>query len=134
MNIKLLIGILVIGAVLIGGCVKTPKKTAPPQPLHTEEEAVEIAKGFLANSPTYRWDGEDMRVIDVLTLRCPYCWEVVIEFQCRHGGYGDRTGKIVIQVITPHVARIVVEKGEVTSAILDNKWDEINQRTLYIGC
>lgn len=119
-KIALLIGIIV------SGCLQ-------PQQLqtYTKEKAVETAKEFLANASTYKWDGEGMVVADVLTLRCPYCWSVVIEFQSRHGGYGDRTGKIVTQVITPHTARIVVREGKVISAVLDEKWDEMKQEMLY---
>ncbi|MFH1774098.1 MAG: hypothetical protein ABH874_03965, partial [Methanobacteriota archaeon] len=109
-----IIYILIVG-VLAVGCIQLPEISR----LYTKEKAVETAKEFLANAPTYKWDGENMVVADVLTLRCPYCWSVVIEFQSRHGGYGDRTGKIVTQVITPHTARIVVREGKVISAVLD---------------
>ncbi len=115
--------ILILG-ILIAGCLQSTSQT------YTKEEAVETAKEFLASSPTYKWDGENMKVVEVLTLRCPYCWSVVIEFQSRHGGYGDRTGKIVTQVITPHTARVVVKEGRVISAVLDDKWDEMKQEML----
>lgn len=115
--------VLLIG-ILASGCLQ------PPQ-TYTKEEAVETAKEFLGNAPTYKWDGENMKVIEVLTLRCPYCWSVVIEFQSRHGGYGDRTGKVVTQVITPHTARIVVREGKVISAVLDEMWDEIKQEMIF---
>lgn len=118
--------ILILG-ILIVGCLQSTSQT------YTKEEAVATAKEFLANSPTYKWDGENMKVIEVQTLRYPYYWSVTIEFQSRHGGYGDRTGKIVTQVITPHTARIVVKEGKVISAILDEKWDEMRQETLAPG-
>ncbi len=114
--------VLLIG-ILASECLQLPQT-------YTKEKAVETAKEFLANAPTYKWDGENMVVIEVLTAQCPYCWSVVIEFQSRHGGYGDRTGKLVTQVITPHTARIAVKEGRVISAILDEKWDEMRQEML----
>jgi hypothetical protein len=43
-----------------------------------------------------------------------------------HGGYGDRTDQIVTEAITPHVIVVIVE-GQVISAIMDDRWDELNQ-------
>lgn len=93
----------------------------------TVGESRTVAENFIKNSPTYRFDGFDLRHVETITLRCPFCWEFVFEFQSRHAGYGDRTGKILLQVITEHKARIVVDHGKVVSAILDEKWDELNQ-------
>ena len=44
------------------------------------------------------------------------------QFQSRHAGYGDRTGQVPAQVTTNHEARIIVDHGEVTHAVLDNTW------------
>jgi len=52
---------------------------------------------------------------------------VPIDFDSLHGGYGNRTEQIVTQVITPHTIRVTVVNGMVTSAIIDGKWDELNQ-------
>ncbi len=93
----------------------------------TFEESRAVAENFIKNSPTYKFDGFDLRYIETITLRCPFCWEFVFEFQSRHAGYGDRTGKILLQVITEHKARVVVDHGKVVSAILDEKWNELNQ-------
>jgi len=49
------------------------------------------------------------------------------KFDSRHGGYGDRTGQIVTQAITPHIMEIVVSEGKVISAVIDGRWDEITQ-------
>ena len=52
------------------------------------------------------------------------------EFECSNGGYGDRSGQYVTEVITPHTARIIVVKGKVISAIMDEKWDTMKQTML----
>jgi len=67
-----------------------------------------------------------MKVINVTTLRSPWTWEVQLSFSCAHSGYGNRAGQILLQVITPHVMRIVVQEGKVTSAVID----ELNQKFL----
>jgi len=97
---------------------------------YTEEKAVEKALGFLMKSPTFSFDGipESVEVVGVETLRMPWTWEVSISFQCRQAGYGDRTGQVLAQVITPHEIRIVVSAGEVRSAVIDGVWDELDQR------
>ena len=92
----------------------------------------EIAKDYLLNSPTFRFDGieDSLKLVVTNTLKCPCCWEFVFEFQCRHSGYGNRTGQILAQVITPHTARIIIEQGRVTSAVMDEKWDMLEQKMI----
>ena len=92
----------------------------------------EIAGDYLLNSFTFRFDGieDSLKLVDTNTLDCPYCWEFVFEFQCQHAGYGNRTGQMLAQVITPHTARIVVEQGRVTSAIMDGEWDMLAQKMI----
>jgi len=63
-------------------------------------------------------------------LKCPYCWEFAYQFDCRQPGYGNRTGLIVAQVITPHTARVVVQEGKVTLAVMDGIWDMMGQKAI----
>lgn len=95
----------------------------------SEQESLNIAQQFLKNSPTYKFDGidETLKHKETLTLRCPYCWQFIFSFDSRQAGYGDRTGQMLAQVITPHTARITVEQGEVPYAVLDNEWDMLQQ-------
>ena len=95
----------------------------------SKEESQRIAEEFVRNSPTFIYDGiEDTLILtDTLTARCPYCWLFIFEFDSRHAGYGDRTGQMLAQVITPHRAHIAVEQLEITSAVMDDKWDMIEQ-------
>ncbi|MGQ9679869.1 MAG: hypothetical protein ACUVV4_03775 [Candidatus Bathyarchaeia archaeon] len=97
---------------------------------YSREGSVIDAIIFLKKSPTFKFDGipDSIKVIGVETLKMPWTWEVKISFDCRNAGYGDRTGKIVLPVITPHEISIVVSKGRVIRAIIDGRWDEIQQR------
>jgi hypothetical protein len=57
-------------------------------------------------------------------------WVFTFSFNSAHSGYGDRSGQILAQAITPHETVVMVEFGKVTSAIMDGVWDMINQRYL----
>ncbi|MEM1558570.1 MAG: hypothetical protein QXT14_06910 [Candidatus Bathyarchaeia archaeon] len=92
-----------------------------------EEKALEAVR----NSPTFKWDGieDTLKVVESFKLD-ENTWIVVISFTCRHSGYGDRTGKIVLQVLTEHRAEVKVVNGCVVELILDKVWDELNQKPL----
>jgi len=101
--------------------------------MYTEDTAVEMAIHFLRNSPTFKFDGisESVQVTGVYRARTvPPTWAVNIEFKCLHSGYGDRTGMALAQVITPHQMAVTVQEGKVIDAVIDNRWDEIEQRDL----
>jgi len=103
----------------------------------SEGELRQIAEDFMRNGPTFRFDGmEPLELAD--TTQIQYFaypndggWVFTFRFQSRQAGYGDRTGQMLAQVITPHEARAtVLGKGTVTEAVLDGVWDELNQRML----
>ncbi|MFQ6073444.1 MAG: hypothetical protein ACE5KT_12205 [Methanosarcinales archaeon] len=98
----------------------------------SKEKSQEIASDYLRNSPTFKFDGmeDTLKLVETNTMRCPYCWGFVFEFQSRHAGYGNRSGQILAQVITFHTTRIVVREGEVVSAIMDDKWDIMRQKMI----
>ena len=98
----------------------------------SKEESEEIARNYLLNSPTFKFDGmkDSLELAATYEATCPYCWEFVYQFQCRHAGYGDRTGQMLAEVITPHTAEIIVELGEVISAITDEQWDMMGQKMI----
>lgn len=99
---------------------------------YSKEGSIINAINFLKQSPTFKFDGllDSIRVKRVETLKIPWTWEVTISFDCRNSGYGDRTGKIVLPVITSHEISIVVSRGRIIKAIIDDRWDEIEQRFL----
>lgn len=96
------------------------------------EESQEIARDYLIDSPTFKFDGmeEGVKLIDVKDLDEANGWAFDYEFECINAGYGDRSEQSVAGVITPHAARIAVAGGEVTSAIIDQKWDMMEQKTI----
>ncbi|MBN2251705.1 MAG: hypothetical protein JW724_06500 [Candidatus Altiarchaeota archaeon] len=96
----------------------------------TEEESKKIADGYVKNAPTYNFDGFDPAYVETTTLRCPFCWQFTYEFTSRHAGYGDRTDQVLAEVLTDHRITVTVIKGTVTGAIIDDKWDELEQKPL----
>ncbi|MFC1953913.1 hypothetical protein ACFLWR_07315 [Chloroflexota bacterium] len=98
----------------------------------TEEASKEVAKDFVINSPTFVFDGIEgsFQLTETLTLRCPYCWQFIFEFDSAQAGYGDRTGQMLAQVITHHIAVITVDNLEVTRAVMDEQWDMLQQKMI----
>ncbi len=97
----------------------------------SNEEAEQIAEQWITNAPTFKFDGDGLKLMNHAVLESyPEQHVMTYEFVSRHGGYGDRTGKIVTQVITPHTITIKVVSGNVVSAVIDGKWNEIDQKML----
>ncbi len=108
----------------------------------SQEESEEIARNYLLNSPTFKFDGiEDrLELVAINQALCPYCWQFVFEFECAYAGYGDRTeeipaeritaGQAILKVITSHTASITVDRGEVISALMDDQWDMMEQKMI----
>jgi len=98
----------------------------------SEEESQKLAEKFLRNSPTFTYDGieDTLTLVDTLRARCPYCWTFIFEFDSRHSGYGDRTGQARAEVITHHRAVIAVELLEITSAVMDDRWDMLRREMI----
>ncbi|HEY4698950.1 MAG TPA: carboxypeptidase-like regulatory domain-containing protein [Nitrososphaerales archaeon] len=97
------------------------------------EKAVKISKGFIVQAPTFKYYGmvETLNVVDARGLMSyPVQYVTTITFDSRNAGYGDRSGRAVATVITPHTAIIKVVNNTVISAILDNAWDELKQKPL----
>ncbi len=94
----------------------------------SQEGGQKVALEFVKQEATYRFDGipETLKVTGTTSIGNG--WKFTIEFDSRHGGYGNRTGQALDLVITHHRAEITVQAGKVTQAIMDERWDMINQR------
>lgn len=94
------------------------------------EESQKIALDFASSTSTYKFDGSGLELKSSEALNCPYCWEFNFSFESKSAGYGDRTGEVTAQVITPHTLKIAVQEGEVTMAVVDGTYDELGQKFL----
>ena len=95
-----------------------------------QEKAELLAVKFVEATPTYKFDGSNAKVNETLAMRCQGCYDVRVNFECSHAGYGNRAGQMVAQVITPHTTQVLIESGEVKSAFTDNIWDVFKQERL----
>jgi hypothetical protein len=102
-----------------------------PSP-HTPEEATTMALEWLYLCPTFKFDGvlETVKILNVDTLRMPNAYAVYIEFISQYPGYGDRTGRAMLGHSQQHTIKITVVEGKVMGAVIDEIWDEMNQRSL----
>ncbi len=98
----------------------------------TQDKSLQIAEEFVKNSPTFQFDGMEDSLVLVETLYpdIEYAWQFIFAFDSRHSGYGDRSGENLLQVITPHEVSVVVEKGVVISARMDDQWDMLEQELI----
>jgi len=96
----------------------------------TQEESQQFAEEFVRNDETFAFDGiaETLTLTDTTALSSPYSWQFTFEFDSSQAGYGDRTGQVLAQVITHHSAVIIVQQGEVTSAVMDDIWDMLEEQ------
>ncbi|MCD1295054.1 hypothetical protein CUJ83_08595 [Methanocella sp. CWC-04] len=112
----------------------TPKPSGNPWdsiPVYTISGAEDIAKKFVTDDETFKFDG----MIDTLNVNgvqatVPCGYDVIVEFNCSYGGYGDRTGNTVTDAITPHKAVISILRNNVTAAVLDETYDMVTEKYL----
>lgn len=130
--LTLVLGLIMLASVLAASACDSSDAGGKGGTGITQEESQLIARDFVIKEPTFAFDGmvDTLELVETITLRCPYCWEFVYEFDCAAAGYGNRTDLIVAQVITPHSARVTVQGGVVTSAAMDGKWDMIGQKSI----
>jgi len=136
--------IAVIAAAMLVLCI-FPTSIYAMQNERVNIEAFDTAKGttpeaiaidFLKNSPTFNFDGieNSIRVIDSYVLKSnPEVYVFEIGFTCTSSGYGDRSDMMTAQVLTDHTIVVKVCEGAVTSAIIDNTWDELLQSDLELA-
>lgn len=92
------------------------------------EKAENISKIWVETAPTYSFDGLDLKMEKHEVLETiPEQHLLTYTFTSTHGGYGNRTDQIVTQVLTPHIIEVTVSEKNVTSAVIDRKWDELSQ-------
>jgi hypothetical protein len=130
------LGLIAIASVFVASACSSSEASQNTGSLGISQEgSQEIARQYVISAPTFALDGmmETLALANTTTLRCSYCWEFVYQFDCRQAGYGNRTGLHLAQVITPHTARVVVQEGAVTSAVMDGKWDMMKQKLIETG-
>ncbi len=133
---KIAIIAAIIGIIAIGVTVAyfVPAKTTLTSiPITPEEkkknDALGVAQRYVVTTPTFAFDG-DINTLDTEFVGAlesdPQQYMIKMAFDSAHGGYGNREGQMLTQVITHHKMDIVVSEGKVIYAVSDETWDEIN--------
>jgi hypothetical protein len=115
----------------IYGCAYTTDRCT--EKYLTEDDSQKISHDYVVNASTYRFDGSDLNHTRSDTLKCPYCWLFTYQFKSGYPGYGDRSGQYLTRAETGHTIEVFVEKGTVSGAVIDGKWDELRQKTAQGG-
>jgi hypothetical protein len=135
-KIAIIAAIIIVVAAGVTSAYFIPSQTVLTSTPMTQEEkekneALSIAQKFILTSPTFAFDGDanslDTEQIDILES-FPIQYRIKIAFDSAHGGFGNREGQMLTQVITPHKMDIIVSEGAVISAVTDETWDELNHQ------
>ena len=136
LKFAIIAAIIVVITVGVAGAYFVPVQTTLTTIPITQEDqerndALGVAQGFILTSPTFAFDG-DINTLDTEYVGSaesfPPQYMIKIAFNSAHGGFGNREGQMLTQVITPHKMDIIVSEGIVISAVTDETWDEMNHQ------
>ena len=128
-----IIGIIAVG--VIGAYFVSAQTTITMMPITQEDQekndALGVAQRFIVTSPTFAFDG-DANTLDTVYVGSaesfPPQHMIKMTFDSAHGGFGNREGQMLTQVITHHKIDIIVSEETVISAVTDDVWDELNHQ------
>ena len=99
--------------------------------IYTREKSESIARDWmLKKCPTYVFDGKNLALdenINISSKSCPACYKFTYIFESSHREYGERSGKNLPEALIPHKTVVTVKSGQITQALTDSKYDEINK-------
>jgi len=99
----------------------------PNDPVNMQSDKLAMAKQFVMDDATFQFDGMADTVTGSLDESTG---TATVEFTSRTAGYGDRSGMMVAEVLTPHKAVIRIADSQVVSAVMDDKWDMLTQKEI----
>jgi len=111
----------------------TQNNPAPEEQGDDYTNLEQIAISFLKNGPTFAFDGisESINIVKKYTMESyPEQHVIIISFNTTHAGWGNREGTFIAPMITPHIIKITIVEDIVVEAIIDDKWDELNQEQI----
>jgi hypothetical protein len=93
-----------------------------------ENQVKALAESWIREVPTYKYDGSGLALVDYVQQESfPVRHVLTYNFTSSHAGYGNRSGKETAPVIAEHTIKIAIIDGNVESAVIDGKWDEMGQ-------
>jgi len=123
-NILLIVGFIVIIVLIVVIIILSQQKIV----ICDQSQAQTSAENWVKNSsPTYKFDGSGLKLQSAKTLECINCYQFIFEFKSEQAGYGDRSGQVLAQVITPHIMVVNTQNCTIVKAMTDGQYDEINR-------
>ncbi len=125
---KILIGVVIVAVVVLIGFFITVLDA--PEPL--DEDPVEIAESWvMENASTFvERGGANLEYVESEEVE-EGVTEVSFDFEADFEGYGPLAeDEVAAQVITPHNIVVTVENGEITNAITDETYDELEEKMI----
>ena len=115
-SITLILGIIILVVVILSQSGKV-----------SIEDSYTIAENFVKQSSTFRFDAipESLIITNYKILNCSYCYSFTFTYKTLHAGCGNRSNQFLPEQITQRKVEVILERGRVTKAILDNIYDEI---------
>ncbi len=123
----IIIALIAIIAIVLGVMVFGEKEDTQEYGM---DESRTIAQEWMENSsPTYNFDGSGLELVGEREVN-ESTFEFTFGFESSAAGFGDREDQMLAQVITPHTTVVVVENGEVVSAVTDEVYSELDDRMI----
>ena len=95
------------------------------------EKIIDITTQFIVTSPTFSYDGI-FETLEIKIISSDYSNSKFLlegKFKTIHAGYGNRKNLDLPEDDTLHTIMISIADEKIISAIIDNRWDELNQIT-----
>jgi len=95
------------------------------------QKIIDFTKQFIMTSPTFSYDGIHDSLEIKITSDDSSNTKFLLEgkFKTLHTGYGNRENLDLPEDITLHTILVSVVNEKIISAVIDNRWDELNQIT-----
>ena len=111
--------------------LKSLKTEPAPQHVWDRQFLMDTAESWIiSESPTYVFDGINLKFESEEVQSCASCYEFVFSFSSRQAGLGNRGGQLLAQVITSHEMRIGMRGEIVVRAVTDGVYDELSNSYL----
>jgi len=101
----------------------------PVDPTGLQNDKLTLAKQFVMDDATFQFDG----MADTMTGTIDESADpaiATVEFTSRNAGFGNRSGMMLAEVLTPHTAIVKISNGQVVSAVMDGTWDMMSQKVI----
>lgn len=93
----------------------------------TIEQTQKIVEEWIKNQPTYKFDGQNLTLKDAKELANDF-YRFLYDFETKHAGYGNRSRQQLEEKVTSHLLEITAQNSRVLYALIDGRWDEVEQK------